>query len=439
MPKSAETVARFVELRVENFQRLKAIEIRPEGTLTTIAGRNDQGKSSILKAMSTLIIGQAGAPIRAIRDGEEEALLHGDLGTLKITRTIKKREDGTEAWGLRVVMADGSRPDKPQTSVLNALRSDHAIDPLAFSRMAAKDQFTVMTRLVPSFDFDKHDRAHKVDFDKRTDANRTAKEQTAAADAIVLPPGPEPVVPTADEIIAEMDAASKHNADIRERHTRRNAAAAQVETDLDTAERKRAEAQALILEAEQLEAEATEKQARLDAAATLPAPIDEAAIRQKLTEIEKLRAAAALHVQRRDYQAKAAIAVKESEALTAAMKARDAAKHDAISKAQMPVQGLDLVDGVVHYRGLPLEQSGTAERLRVGMAIAMSLQPRLRCIWVDEIGSLDSEHLRIIEDMANEAEPPFQIWATKMSETGDVGIVIEAGEIVSTPQTRAKQ
>ena len=46
---------RIISLAASNFARLRAVEIRPTGALVPIVGRNDQGKSSVLKAIWTAL------------------------------------------------------------------------------------------------------------------------------------------------------------------------------------------------------------------------------------------------------------------------------------------------------------------------------------------------------------------------------------------------
>lgn len=63
---------RIITLKAENVKRLKAVEIQPDGDVVVIAGRNAQGKSSVLDAIWLALAGAAGAKetTRPIRDAE---------------------------------------------------------------------------------------------------------------------------------------------------------------------------------------------------------------------------------------------------------------------------------------------------------------------------------------------------------------------------------
>lgn len=63
---------KILELRSENFKRLKALEIRPDGSLVTIAGRNGAGKTSVLDSIYAALAGKAAAPAVPIRKGAEQ-------------------------------------------------------------------------------------------------------------------------------------------------------------------------------------------------------------------------------------------------------------------------------------------------------------------------------------------------------------------------------
>src|SRR5688572_19792136 len=77
---------RVVELRAENFKRLKAVRINPAAGLQQISGANAQGKSSVLDAVFAALGGASAAPIKPIREGAEKAEVTLDLGDMLVRR-----------------------------------------------------------------------------------------------------------------------------------------------------------------------------------------------------------------------------------------------------------------------------------------------------------------------------------------------------------------
>ena len=110
-----------------------------------------------------------------------------DLGEIKVRRTFKhKGEAGEFTTSLVVENGEGARYPSPQ-KMLDTLVDHLSFDPLAFTRMKARDQFDALRAFVPGVDFDAIDKANKDDFAARTVKNREVASLTARYQAIVIP------------------------------------------------------------------------------------------------------------------------------------------------------------------------------------------------------------------------------------------------------------
>lgn len=125
------TSCRIIRLQVENFMRVVAVDISPDGYLIPITGRNAEGKSSVINAIWACICWRAAAGKipEPIRRGQESAKVRIDLGDLIIIRTWKG-----EKSRLQVTARDGAEYKSPQ-SILDKLVSEIGFDPLEFTRM----------------------------------------------------------------------------------------------------------------------------------------------------------------------------------------------------------------------------------------------------------------------------------------------------------------
>jgi DNA repair exonuclease SbcCD ATPase subunit len=132
--------------------------------------------------------------------------------------------------------------------------------------------------------------------------------------------------------------------------------------------------------------------------------------------------------ERRD-EIEAEVLKQEAEAarLTRAMEAREEKKRAALAGAKMPVEGLTFDEEKVWFKGIPLEQLGEAEQIRVGCALAMAANPKLRCVPIAHGESLDEESLALIDKLAEEHD--FQIFMARVDASGKVGIVLEDGMV----------
>ena len=113
--------------------------------------------------------------------------------------------------------------------------------------------------------------------------------------------------------------------------------------------------------------------------------------------------------------------------LTRGIEAREEKKRDALKNAAMPIEGLSFDDSTVTFKGIPIDQLGEAEAIRISTAIAMAANPKLRVIRILHGEALDEDSLAIIAKMAEEND--FQVWMAKVDSTGKVGIVMEDGMV----------
>lgn len=407
---------RVTNLRAENYKRLVAVDISPTGDVVTIAGRNAQGKTSVLDALwAALAGGEASrATQQPIRDGQDTAVVRLDLGDLIVTRRWTKDDAGT----LTVESADGARYSSPQ-KILDEMLGRRAFDPLAFVRQSAKDQVATLVSTVDlPFDPADLERQRKGVFDQRTEVGRDVSRLEAQLAAYADPDPKLPAVETsATALLAEADEARATNARIDR------------EIDILAAKESVAEqARATLALAEEAVKRAEfEQAAQRDLLATLPERVDVSAITDRLAGVEELNRRI------REQQHRAAVAEeladrKEARAkLTIRLEAIEKQKAEALAAVEFPVPGLSFDDAGVTLNGIPLSQASAAEQLRVSVALAMAANPKLRVLRILDGSLLDSQSMEIISELA--AENDYQVWVEVVDESGKVGITIEDGQV----------
>lgn len=422
---------KIVQFNADNVKRLRAVEIKPTGEIVTIAGRNGQGKSSILDSIWWALTGTEHIQAQPIRKGENKARIRLDLGELVVER--KFTEKGST---LSVENAKGARFPSPQR-MLDALLGELSFDPLAFARMKPADQFDELRRVSKlDLDVEELDRLNAGDYAKRTDVNRDAKAKRAQAEGIRIATDlPDERLDEA-ALIDEIQRAGQVNAEIETRKGRR--AQAQRDANDKKAEgiRHRERAAKLREEAAELDklasarlAEAADLEAKIDGADPLPEPVDVAGVRVKLEHAKQVNAKIADRERRRAVEAEAAELEKQSAALSDSMAARDKAKSEAIARAQMPVPGLGFGANFITYNGVPFDQASDAEKLKVSLGIAMAANPKLRVIRIQDGSLLDEQSLATVAQMAKDGG--YQVWIERVDMSGKLGVTIEDGEVVA--------
>lgn len=409
---------KIVSLEVENFKRIKAVHIRPDGSLIIISGRNANGKSSILDSISVAIGGKKLAPAEPIRKGQDKAEINLDLGRYKVRRTFKRGDDGEVTSALYLEQADGSRPRSPQ-AMLDDLMGELAFDPLDFLRKPAKDRFDTLKLLVPEVDFDGIARQRQDAYDRRTEVGRDAKREKAAAEAIPFAEVPKDA-PDLDALIAELRQAGEHNMQLETRRARRRQAQVDIDAALDQAEKLHAEANGL-------EAKAADLQRKLDEAEALPAQMDTAEIEAAIVSARTVAAAVTQQKTRSTHLHNAANHEQAVMSLTNAIERMDAEKRAAIEAAKMPA-GLSFGDGdQILLAGVPFDQASAAEQLRASTEVAMQLNPKLRVILIRDGSLLDTDSMKLLAELA--AANDYQVFVERVAGDRPAGVVISDGRV----------
>jgi DNA repair exonuclease SbcCD ATPase subunit len=400
-------LSKIISLKSTNYKRLKAVEIRPDqdGNLVIVAGKNGQGKSSVLDSITAALGGvNAKTTPKPIRDGEERAEIVLETEDLIVTRKFS-----ASGSTLKVTSPEGATFPKGQAR-LDDLLGKLSLDPLAFTQQSDRDQLTTLLDLVElPFDPDKLAAERKDVFDQRTDANRRVKELTARAAEY----GPSlDGLPTEEvsvsALVSQYRSGEALNAKIAE------ALQAVVSWESKVA---------------RLTEELSEAQTSLSAARkrrdTAPALVDVDAIQAQIDGAEETNSAIRRQNAGDDVRASLEIAEQAAAELTEAIEQIDAQKAEGLAAAKFPIADLGFDDGGVIYQGVPFKQASSAEQLRVSLAMAIALNPSLRVIRIADGSLLDAGNLALIESMAKEHD--FQVWIEMVDDSGERGIVIEDG------------
>jgi len=391
---------KIVELKSENVKRLKAVTIKPDGSLVVIGGDNANGKTSVLDSIMCALGGKREICERPVRTGEKKATVRLDLGKYVVTRTMTAAGGGT----LTVKGKDGGKYGQAK---LNDLVGP-LIDPLKFAGMERRTQLETLKALV-GMDFAPADAERKRLYDERTEANRERDRARAECDAVPY----DPDLPTKEvsfsELAGEMEQKRKENVGIAELEHRRDGALARIEE--------------IEREFEQLNAEVTSINTELLAhqAHNLDGLLAE------IEGIEEANKAALGNAEARQHLAAAEAAGAESKRLTAEIEAIDYEKARTLAAAKFPVPGLSFGDDGVLFNGLPFDQASSAERLRVSVAMGLAMNPRLKVLLIRDGSLLDEDSLRMVAEMAEEAGG--QVWLERVGKGDECQIIIEDGMI----------
>lgn len=428
---------KIIELQAENVKRLVAVTIRPDGNMVQITGKNGAGKSSVLDSLWWALDGASHIQAAPIRKGADKARIRLDLGELVVTRTFREGKAGGYTTSISVENAEGARFPSPQR-MIDDLLGALTFDPLEFARARPEDQFDTLKTLVPGIDFDDIEGKNRGDYAKRTDENRSAKELRNAAGLIQVPPDtPDEPVDESD-LVDELQNAGEHNATIEQRKARREEAqrdAVDKRADAERHEGRAAELRAQADDFDQQSAAALEAAAAIDKkiedAEELPEPVDTGALRERIAAARTTNKNVTAKKARALHLADAEEHEAEAKRLSETINQRDKQKVDAIRSAKLPVEGIGFGTREILLNEIPFAQASDAEQLRVSLAIAMAMSPKLKVIRVRDGSLLDDDAMKLISEMADEHD--FQVWIEVVRNDGKVGFVIEDGNLANPP------
>lgn len=404
-------------IRGENMMRMKVFDISfdNKGNTIIVSGKNGEGKSSLLNA---IVLGLGGSKTdiakltsKPIRDGAKKAWVEVDidswdgLGKWTVRRSWSSNDKDT----LTILGKDGSKFPSPQ-KMLDKVLGDLTFDPLAFTRMTPKEQRALLLSIVDiPLDLAAHDAERDALYKERTEMGRRLDSHQGALQT--LPSVPED---TPDEELSIMELIEKINeseAIIRERHN----CVLKIQSLKDRIK----ELQSELCKAE------TEYQQLLDG--DPPGPVE--VLKNNLANAERINR----DVRQKQVNLSVAKSVQEAkqryDAYTARISAMDTKKVEALSKAEMPIDGLSFDDEGVTFNGIPFAQLSTSQQIKVSTAIGMAQQPELRLMIVKDGSLLDSSNLQALGKMAEAND--YQVLVEMVDESHEMGIVIEDGEIVS--------
>ena len=394
----------IVSLSIDNFLRIKAVQIKPDGSLVQITGRNNAGKSSILNAIQAVLGGRGAEPDEPIRRGADVARVAVVIDDKYL---VEKVWDNGQSK-LKVTSPDGKKKYASPQTLLNELYADIGFDPLAFTRAKPSAQAETLRKLA-GLDFTEIDASFQAVYDDRTDVNRQIKTLVAQ-----LKDMPEVEAPDRE---IDLAALAKDLADGQADHERYRQNDAML---------KLTKANIARLEAELLEV--TRQSGALQLKLVTPPASDLERLEAAIGEAEQTNRLVRQRQARRAKDIELGEAERESESYTDTLDTLRADRRLMIEAAEMPLDGLGFDDdGLITYNGIPFSQASQSEQLRISTAIGMKLNPG-GVILIRDGSLLDTEHLAMLEEMT--AKAGACVWLERVTDGEQVGIVIEDGAVV---------
>lgn len=432
---------KIIKLTAENFMRLVAIEISPQGNAILITGKNAAGKSSVLDAIMAAFCGKKYQPAKPIRDGEDHAEVVVETENYIIRRTFTSKGGGS----VTVSNAEGMKASSRQ-GLLDKLVGEIAFDPMAFfkdSRNVKKqrEQRDMLMKLV-GLDFADIDEEIAGVKDQRSVIKTSKETYDFEAGQMTIPKGIPNEVITMGELTGKLTLATEHNekqAEIdrqieagKQEFKDHETTQKSLKEDIEAAKQNLSMLEGALAGSKVLLKDAQIKQEKLTQ--KLEPLIVLETITQEIQKADYINEQVRMKDRRKIMLEKSVEKSREFAELGKKMKALEAKKAERLAAVKMPIEGLSVNEETILFNDpkeqtgdIPLAQVNESMQLQIAVAISMALNPRLKVILMNG-NDLDEENLEAVCKLA--AENDYQIWIEKITADGKTGFCIEDGSVV---------
>lgn len=424
---------KILKFVAENFKKLSAVEITPDGNVVVISGKNGAGKSSVLDAIEATLRGGRCLPKEPIKRGEirgkTETLLGDDIPEsgedivpeYKVTR---KFFGANSTLVVEKIDGDTRAEVRSPQGFLDSVVGSLSFDPLAFlNKTPAEQRNTLMDFLGLNL----QEYADKIETIKaqRSDIRKEKERKLHEAESITFTPNLPPQEIDSGSLLQELNEITIHNQTCQKVATNNALSRQRLESitnDIFTAEKAIKDWKQRLAGLQNLKAD-LEKTIETEMPMKNPAEV-EAKLESLSATNEAIRQNAQKKVAMETYER----CITEYSKLGDDIKIVENQKAKKLAETVMPVEGLSILPDGLAYNGIPLEQVNSAKKLEICVAISMALNPKLKVLRIDG-NALDHDSLvaigRIVDNQG------YQVWIEKVSDTFDdsIGFYIEDGHL----------
>lgn len=446
----------LVRLAIKNFLSISDAELKP-GQINQIVGKNNQGKTTILRALEAALKGTTDGSV--VKRGETDAEIILEFDEISIRRRIKS--DGKQT----VSVKKGDMSANSPQAYLNQLLDGTSLNPLELLdpkkrteyllkcidiRVTPKDLKEVVGDCpvpLPPLEFDQHglkvaEHAHRFFYQRRAEANKDfqAKQKTWEVKKAELPPLPEfegsedELKAAADEVRAEIRRENNKMEHMKVYETRLEKAVkavagnrnqqAEARVTISNLEEQLLQARSHLrdLETRELELEKQKDEAESELnvirpdASHLNALNDRlAGLQADLTARSEARALRARYEAVDTLKADADKARAFAKALDGVVERVGAGFREALmKKAELPVDGLTYEGGAFFLDGFSIDNLSSSKAMKLAVGVARKMASKTKLICIDGAELLDEEsYAALREEIDGDG---FTYFITKVGE-----------------------
>lgn len=398
------------KLEIENVKRVKAVKIEPSANgLTVIGGKNRQGKTSVLDSIAWVLGGEKYRPTDAHRDGSViPPSLHIVMSNGLVVERKGKNSD------LKVIDPNGKKGGQ---QLLNEFVEQLAIDLPKFMQATPKEKANTLLQIIGVGDklFELEKKEQEI-FNRRhaigqiaDQKKKYAKEQPYYPDVAKEPISVSDLIKEQQDILARNGANQRKRANLQYLEEQAKDIQRKIDDLLEMQVTIVSDLEIARKSALDLHDESTEE------------------LEKSIANIEEINIKVRANLDKDKAEEDAKDYENQYNSLTAEINEVRQAKIDLLNNADLPLEGLSVVDGELTYQGKKWDGMSGADQLKVSTAIVRKLNPKCGFVLLDKLEQMDLDTLQEFGQWLE--QEGLQAIATRVSTGDECSIVIEDGYV----------
>lgn len=419
------------KLEIENVKRVKAVAIEPtQNGLTIIGGNNNQGKTSVLDAITWALGGNKYKPSKAEREGSYASPeIRIELSNGLIVERKGKNSN------LKVTDPSGNKAGQ---QLLDEFVEELAINLPKFMEATNKQKAETLLQIIGV-----GEQLAKLEMDltkaynSRLEIGRIAEQKKKYADELpYFEDAPKELVSISDLIKQQQEILAINGENQRKRQ--------QVEQLNYQSDNLAKQIQQLQAQLENLQTQHVKILDDLVIARSNAQDLTDqstAEIEQSIANIEQINNKVRTNLDKERAESEAEQYKAQYNQLDAEVESIRQQKMDLLKGANLPLEGLSVEDGELTYQGQKWDNMSGSQQLKVATAIVRKLKPDCGFVLIDKLEQMDLDTLNAFGEWLT--QEGLQAIATRVSKGGECSIIIEDGTVLNEeaaqPQPQFKQ
>lgn len=425
---------RINKLEIENVKRVKAVKLKPSDTgLTIIGGNNQQGKTSVLDAITWALGGNKYRPSNA----KNESSVIPPIIKLTMSNGLVVERKGKNS-DLKVI---DPRGEKAGQQLLDSFVEELALNLPKFMNQSSKEKANTLLQIIGVGDkLAELEQEEKEAYNKRHAIGQIAdQKEKYAKEQVYYPDAPQQLISASDLIKRQQEILAKNGQNQIHRNNLKELEASQV-LDKEKYEQITAKIEELTREKEGLGSLINSRAENIELAKkTVEELQDEstAELEASIENIEQLNEKVRANLSKEKAEEDAQGYRDQYSKLSTIINDIRKKKTDLLNSANLPLEGLMVDDGELLYKGYKWDSMSGAEQLKVATAIVRKLNPDCGFVLMDKLEQMDLDTLKEFGQWLE--QEGLQVIATRVSKGDECSIIIEDGHVINNNVEEAEK